>query len=93
MFKVITGDMDSFVKNATDIHNDFEFNIKRLENLISAMEVSSAWRDNILKENYIAACKSHLARFKGLSKVMNGDIKYARAKAQRAEEITGIYRA
>lgn len=85
--------MDSFVKNATTIHSDFDYNISRLDKLISAMEVSSAWKDNVLKEHYIAACKSHLARFKGLSKVMNGDIKYARAKAQRAEDISNIYKS
>jgi hypothetical protein len=93
MFKIVTGDLDSFVKNATTIHNDFDYNIKRLENLVSTMEVSDAWRDNILKASYIAACKSHIARFKGISKVMNGDIKYARSKAQRAEELTNIYKS
>ena len=93
MFKEDTDDMGSFVKNADTIHGDFNYNIKRLEDLVASMEASDAWRDNKLKQSYIEACKSHIKRFQGLSRVMDGDIKYARAKAQRAEDLTNIYKA
>ena len=93
MFKLVTNDLDSFVKNASTINSNFDYNILRLENLVSIMESSDAWKDNILKESYISACKSHIARLKVLSKVMKGDIKYARAKSQRAEDLTNIYKA
>ena len=51
---------------------------------------------NILAINvimYIFFSISIFNRFKGISKVMNGDIKYARSKAQRAEELTNIYKS
>lgn len=66
--------------------SDYKTNITALENLVSSMESSGAWKDETLKSSFIATAKAYISNYKNFSSGIESYITALQTKANNFSE-------
>ena len=83
--------IDAITSEMTNYLDEYKTHINSLEELISSMSGSNAWKDQTIKTSFIATAKSYIRAYKALSNGIEAYINCLNKKSDNFSEHENLY--
>ncbi len=83
--------VSSSVTKMKSLISDYKDKIIEITNLVNTIDGSTAWRDAVVKTEFIMTCKSYIDVYKSLVASMENYVNYLSSKSSSGEELERAY--